>query len=72
LHLITSTYSVWFGSYLLLAILLPFAFAFRLWPGKDSAAAVISLRAVVFAALLCGAIIGRLLMYAVGTTLPPF
>lgn len=72
LHLITSTHSVWFGTYLLLAILLPFAFALRLWPGKNSAAGAPSLKAIVFLAVVCGAIIGRVLMYALTTALPYF
>lgn len=76
LHLLTSNYSFWFGSYLFLAILLPFAFALRLWPRRDSGSRApseaFSLKTVVFLAVLCGAIIGRMLMYAVGTAVSSF
>jgi anaerobic dimethyl sulfoxide reductase subunit C (anchor subunit) len=76
LHLLGSNYSVWFGSYLFLAILLPFAFALRLWPRGDfdsrAPSGARSLRTAVFLAALCGAIIGRMLMYAIGTAVPSF
>jgi anaerobic dimethyl sulfoxide reductase subunit C len=72
LHLLTSSYSVWFACYLFLAILMPFAFALRLWPRANSGAESFSRKTVVALAVLGGAIIGRFLMYAVGTAIPSF
>lgn len=76
LHLLlTSQYSVGLGAYLILTGILPTSFAFRLWPGKrdsDEFSREPFVPPAVFIAVAFGAIIGRTLMYLLGTSLPPF
>jgi anaerobic dimethyl sulfoxide reductase subunit C (anchor subunit) len=76
LHLLlTSQYSVGLGAYLILTGILPTSFAFRLWPGRkgsDEVSRMPFVPPVVVIAVAFGAIIGRTLMYLLGTSLPPF
>jgi DMSO reductase anchor subunit len=61
---------VWLGCHVALASVLPIAVAFRLWP--DAGAAVMPFARLVLAAVLCGAAIGRAVMYWLGTRYEPF
>ncbi len=72
LHLLTAEYPVWFGCYILLAILIPFGFAVRRWPRRDYAAAGFSSSMLLPVAVLGGTVIGRALMYAIGTAISSF
>jgi anaerobic dimethyl sulfoxide reductase subunit C len=75
LRLLGSEYSVWLGLYLFLGVVIPLAFAFRLWVTHGAGAAAhpeaFPLKVIVFFAVVSASLIGRMLMYSVGLT-PPF
>lgn len=68
LFLLTARYPVWMALHLLLAGILPLAFAVLLWSGKHTPWT----HAFVFLAGLAGAAIGRRLMYLIVASLPQF
>jgi anaerobic dimethyl sulfoxide reductase subunit C (anchor subunit) len=73
LHLIFSGYPVWFGLHLFLSGVLPLAFAAALWHRESAGfAGGYSLRLLVFLGVLLGTVIGRRLMYLLGTSIPQF
>ncbi|MBZ5496346.1 MAG: dimethyl sulfoxide reductase anchor subunit [Acidobacteriia bacterium] len=74
LHLVTSRYPLWLGLHLLLAGVVPIAFASLLWNGRNYAESSGSswIRVLFFLAAFLGAVIGRRLMYLLGVSLPQF
>lgn len=79
LQLVTGDHAVWLGLYLLFAAVLPVAFVIKRWPpgrnaatGPEPEARALGIEPLVFAAILAGVIIGRVLMYAMGASMPPF
>ncbi|MBP1595962.1 MAG: reductase anchor subunit [Acidobacteria bacterium] len=69
LHLLTSQHAVALGLHLLLATVIPIAFAALIWSGRSAPGPPPWLRLLVFLAISLGAFIGRNLMYFV-VTLP--
>jgi anaerobic dimethyl sulfoxide reductase subunit C len=79
LRLLTSNHVVPLGLHFLLTVVLPVALVVRLWPFKlPSSAAPASgteawpLKIVIILAVAAGVILGRTLMYIIGTSIPPF
>lgn len=77
LHLLLSDYVVWLALTIFLTIVLPVAFVLKVWPGKNGSGVTLadtttawSLKAIVLTAIVAGVIIGRALMYAIGTFIP--
>ena len=68
-RLIVSDSAVWLGLYVILAGVLPIVFAILRWRSSRPAA---GLAKAIFAAVLAGAAVGRVLMFAVGTRIPRF
>lgn len=79
LHLLTSDSAFSLGLYIFLAVVLPVALVLWLWPGKHDSGGTaaakpekLSLKTIVLLAIVAGVIIGRTLMYAIVTSIPPF
>jgi anaerobic dimethyl sulfoxide reductase subunit C (anchor subunit) len=68
-RLIFSDSAVWLGLYVILAGILPIVFAILRWRSSRPAAGIAK---AIFAAVLAGAVVGRVLMFAVGTRIPAF
>ena len=66
-RLVVSDSAVWLGLYVVLAGILPIVFAILRWRSSRPAA---GLAKAIFAAVLAGAAVGRVLMFAVGTRIP--
>jgi anaerobic dimethyl sulfoxide reductase subunit C (anchor subunit) len=69
LDLVLADHGLWFALYLLLASVLPLVIAFR--PARPASRRGRS-GGLIVAAVLTGILIGRLLMYVIGTVPPPF
>jgi anaerobic dimethyl sulfoxide reductase subunit C (anchor subunit) len=69
LHVVAAHHSVWLGIFLFLAAVVPIAFAIRMWPSPERGVPRLELR-IVFGCVLLGALVGRALMYALGTPYP--
>jgi len=76
LHLLGSPwYSGSFGLHLLLTAVVPIAFAYRSWPGKEvsaQSAATPTALMLGFIAIMVGVLFGRTILYSLGLSMPPF
>lgn len=70
LQVLTSKNSLWLGSYLALVSVLPVAVAVRLWPEKT--VEITPGAGALLAVVLLGTVIGRAVMYWLGTCSEPF
>jgi len=70
LQLLTSRNSMWLGSYVALVSVLPVAVAVRLWPEKT--VEITPGAGAMLAVVLVGTVIGRAVMYWLGTCCEPF
>ncbi len=68
-HLLSSDLAALFGLYIVLAGILPIALAVLRWRSPDPANRIVK---AAFWAVLAGAAVGRVLMFAVGTRIPVF